>query len=60
MLKGYRTMLLAMVIAALGAIQATDLAFIPTDFVPFVMMAIGALVAFLRKLTTGPVGDSTP
>lgn len=58
MLKGYKTIIFGAVIAALGSIQAADLAVIITDpeTAGKVMAGIGIVVMVLRKLTDTPLG----
>ena len=60
-MKGLKTLIFGAIIAALGAIQATDLAMIvPTEYVGIVMSGIGMIVMFLRTITNTPVLKSTP
>ena len=56
-LKGWRTMLVSVVLAVVGVLQTADWATIvaPRQVGP-VMLAIGILVAVLRTLTDTPVG----
>lgn len=57
MLAGYRTLIVAVALAALGAVQQVGLAdVIPAEWSGFIMMAIGFVVAWLRTMTTGPIG----
>jgi len=58
-LSGYRTLLFALVLGALGAAQTFDWAtIVPAQDVGPVMIGIGALVALLRAVTSTPVGTS--
>ena len=60
-MKGLKTLIFGAIIAALGAIQATDLAMIvSTEYVGIVMSGIGMIVMFLRTITNTPVLKSTP
>lgn len=53
MLKGWKTLVFGAIIAALGTIQAADLAtIIPAGWEGTVMAAIGVIVVYLRTLTT--------
>ena len=56
-MKGWRTMAVAVAIAALGAVQSSGLAdVIPVPYVGPALMAIGFVVAWLRSITNTPVG----
>ena len=58
-LKGYKTIIFGMLIAALGAVQATDLAqVVPNEWIGIVMSAIGGMIMVLRALTDTSVGSS--
>jgi hypothetical protein len=57
MLKGWRTVGVAVAIAAVGALQTSGLAdLIPAPYVGPAMMALGFVMAYLRSVTTTPVG----
>jgi hypothetical protein len=57
MLKGWRTVGVAVAIAAVGALQTAGLAdVIPDPYVGPVMMALGFAMAWLRGVTSTPVG----
>lgn len=61
MLSGYRTALVAAVIAVLGALQGLDwLSLLPSDpkAVGWVTAGIGAIMMFLRSITTTPIGGA--
>lgn len=55
-MKGFKTLIFGALIAALGTIQAADVAVIvPPEYVGLVMTGIGAIVMFLRSITSTPV-----
>ncbi|MBN9020920.1 MAG: hypothetical protein J0H08_02235 [Rhizobiales bacterium] len=55
--KGWRTLLVSVLIAVVSVLQSTDWrSLIPEDRVGPVMMAIGLVMAVLRIATNGPVG----
>jgi hypothetical protein len=57
MIKGWRTVGVAVAIAAVGALQTSGLAdLIPAPYVGPAMMALGFVMAYLRSVTTTPVG----
>jgi hypothetical protein len=57
MLKGWRTVGVAVAIAAVGALQTSGLAdLIPAPYVGPAMMALGFVMAYLRSVTNTPVG----
>ena len=59
--KGYRTLLVAGAIAALGTIQAAGLAtIVPAPYVGYALLGIGALIAGLRTISDTPVASSEP
>ena len=60
MLKGWRTLGFAALVALVGVLQAADWThLIPQDqdWSGVVMVAVGAAIAALRYITTGPVGQ---
>lgn len=58
-LKGWRTIIFGAAIAALGAIQAADIAqVIPNEWVGVVMSVIGAVIMILRSMTDSSIGKS--
>lgn len=60
-MKGWKTLVFGAIIAALGAIQATDVAtVVPAGWEGLVMSGIGLVVMYLRTLTDTPVLNSTP
>jgi hypothetical protein len=56
-MKGWKTMLVSIVIAVVGVLQSADWATIvsPQNVGP-VMLGIGVLVAVLRAITSTPLG----
>lgn len=58
-MKGYRTLIIGAVIAALGFLQqfAWD-TLIPEHWTGFVVAGIGALMMYMRKISDTPVGES--
>jgi hypothetical protein len=57
MLKGWRTVGVAVAIAAVGALQTSGLAdIIPAPYVGPAMMALGFAMAWLRSMTDTKVG----
>jgi hypothetical protein len=59
MLKGWRTVGVAVAIAAVGALQTGGLVdVLPASYVGPAMMALGFVMAYLRSLSTGPVGTT--
>lgn len=60
-MKGFKTLIFGALIAALGGIQAADLAnIVPEQFIGLVMGGIGLIVMALRAITSTPVGSSDP
>lgn len=60
--KGWRTLLFALLIAAGGVVQTFDWAtIIPQNqtWSGIAMLAVGAVIAALRYITTTPVGSKT-
>ena len=58
-MKGFKTLIFGALIAALGGIQAADLAnIVPEPYIGLVMGAIGLAVMGLRAITSTPVGSS--
>ena len=59
-LKGWRTILFSLLLATVGVLEATDWA----DLVPdgpakgWTLLAIALLIAWLRAITTTPIGRS--
>ena len=59
-MQGWRTLLFAAAVALVAVLQTADLVhLIPQDqsWSGAVMIAIGAVIAALRYITTGPVGQ---
>lgn len=57
-MKGFRTIILAVAVTAVGAVQATDFVqLIPDDpqTVGWIMTGLGVAMALLRQLTTTPL-----
>lgn len=58
-MKGWRTLVLAVITAAIGALEAFDFTDIITgDNAPFVISALGILFAWLRKITDTKILNS--
>ena len=57
-LKGWRTMLFALLVATLGVLEATDWASIVPDGTNkgYWLLAISLAIAWLRLVTTTPIG----
>ena len=56
-MKGFRTLAIAALLAALGVIQQADLAtVVPPGFEGVVLGIVVALMAGLRAITDGPIG----
>ena len=56
-MKGWKTILFGALVAALGAIQAADIAtVVPPQWAGIVMAGIGAAIMALRAITTTPIG----
>ena len=56
--QGWRTLAASLAIAMIGVLQTTDwTTIVPEDRVGPVMVGIGVLMAVLRVLTNGPVGE---
>ena len=56
-LSGYKTFILAAVVAVLGALQTLNWAsVVPAQDVGPVMIGIGAAIAILRSITSTPAG----
>ena len=58
-MKGWKTILLAVAVVAIGALEALDWTNIITgDNAPFIISGLGIIFAYLRKITNTPVGKS--
>ena len=57
-LKGWRTVLFALLLATIGVLEATDWASIVPDGPAkgWILLAIALAIAWLRVITTTPVG----
>ena len=56
-MKGFRTLAIAALLAALGVIQQADLAtIVPPGFEGVALGLVAALMAGLRAITDGPIG----
>jgi hypothetical protein len=56
--KNWRTLVFGALLVLLGGIQAADVAtFVPAEWTGVVMAVIGAVVVFLRSVTSGPAGS---
>lgn len=58
-LKGWRTLLVAIIVAVIGAVEVFDWAqIIPEQYVGVAMVVIGFVMGILRKLTNTALGES--
>lgn len=58
-MKGYRTLLFAVLLAIAGALEQFDwVQVIPEQWSGIALAVIGVIVAWLRKITTSPLGGS--
>lgn len=58
-MKGFRTVLVAVLLAVFSALEAFDFTtIIPDQFEPFIVPIIPAIFAYLRTLTNTPFGKS--
>ncbi len=58
-MKGYKTLLFAIVLAIAGALEQFDwLQIVPEQWNGLVLVVVGLIVGWLRKLTTTPLGES--
>jgi len=58
-MKGWKTILLAIAVAVIGALDAFNWAdIIPDNLEPFIIPIIGVLFGYLRTITNTPVGKS--
>jgi hypothetical protein len=56
--KNWRTLIFGALLVLLGGIQAADVAtFVPEAWTGVVMAVIGAVVVFLRSVTSGPMAS---
>jgi hypothetical protein len=61
MLTGWRTIIVSAIVMALGGITAADLLpILGEPWTGIVMIAIGAVMAIMRYITTTPIGKSEP
>lgn len=59
-MKGWKTLVAAALIAALGVVQQSGLAdLVPAEYEGLAMTIIGVLMAGLRWVTTSPVGKQS-
>lgn len=57
-MRGWRTMLFAILLAVGGVLEAADWAsIVPKEHVGSVVLVIAVVMAVLRLVTTGPVGQ---
>lgn len=60
MLKGFKTIIIAVAVILLGILETVDvtniLGLIPDQYDPIVVSAVGTLMLFLRLVTNTPVG----
>ena len=58
-MKGWKTIILSIVVTIIGALEAFDWAnIIPDKFEDFLLPIVGALFLYLRTITTTAVGKS--
>ena len=58
-MKGYKTLLFAIVLAIAGALEQFDwLQIVPEQWNGLVLVVVGLVVGWLRKITTTPLGES--
>jgi hypothetical protein len=58
-LKGYKTLVFGMAIAALGAVNAAGLAeVVPPQYVGLVMTVVGIVIVYLRTVTNTAITKS--
>ena len=56
-MTGFRTLLFSALVAILGVFEAFDWGLvIPEKYVGIALIVIGAIIAYLRKITTTPIG----
>lgn len=61
MLKGYRTLIFSLAVAAVGVLQTFDwTSVLGSERAGVIVTVIGVISAALRVVTTTPVGSSTP
>jgi hypothetical protein len=57
-MKGYKTLLFAVILAIAGALEQFDwLQIVPEQWNGLVLVIVGLIVGWLRKLTTTPIGE---
>lgn len=60
-MKGWRTLTVSIIIAAIGAVEAFDWAsIIPENFQGLFLIVLGMVIAYLRKITNTKIGKKTP
>jgi len=58
-MKGWKTLIIGAIIAGLGALDAVELAnVVPEEYAGAIVGVIGALIIWLRNLTTTPIGKA--
>jgi hypothetical protein len=58
-MKGFKTLLFAAILAIAGVLEQFDwLSIVPEGFGGIALAVIGVIVAWLRKVTTTPIGKS--
>lgn len=59
-MKGWKTILTAILVSVIGALEAFEWAdVIPDNIEPFVLPVVGVIFAYLRSITNTPVGKSS-
>jgi len=58
-MKGWKTILFAVIVSVIGTLEAFDWAsIIPDKIEAFVLPIVGLIFMYLRSITTTPVGKS--
>lgn len=58
-MKGWKTILFAVIVSVIGTLEAFDWAsIIPDSIEAFVLPVVGVVFMWLRSITTTPVGKS--
>lgn len=58
-MKGWRTLIFGIIVAVLGAVEAFDWAsVVPQEFTGIVLLVVGMIITWLRKITDTSLGQS--